>query len=738
MFSEYVKHGWSLCAIDRGNKSPTYPKWNDRPIDEETAEGVMGAGLLHVQSGTCALDIDNLDLARVWLAERNVDVDSLLEAKDAVRISSGRRGRAKLLYRLKTPLRTFKPVGSGVELRCATLEGKSVQDVLPPTIHPDTKRPYEWVYGEPLLGDWGSLPPIPAALKAAWRELIAEEPLPERKINGDMDVALEKLHAWIADQDPNTEYDGWIKVGAKLHHATGGAEEGLEIWDHWSKQATRKRHGRDAPVQASANCRAHWLSFSSTKGKILATLDNEIPADADEFEVVPMEEPKAKAADAPVEIKVREAAKQHRKDAISKLEARVVYVVNSEKYFDVERHKLIGSEAALEHLFTSAMPLGKNGRMNPVKVLKNSTTKRLVEALGFHPGEGAIFKVGDVSYANLYRNRLPKPLEPTKEERKKIDWCFDRIDDPLYITWLKQYFGHVVQHPGIKIKSAPLLWSETQRNGKSTLIKTIPALLVGSDYSHDVSPDLLQSPFNDYLQGAWHVNLLEFRVGSRGERTMITNKLKAYITDDMVPLHPKGSSGYTMPNHFFVTASGNDEDAAAIDNNDERWGVHEFKQPKFTDRERKWIYYDFLLLPRAAAVLRHYFLHVDLEGFYPAGSAPMTEAKADMAAASMASDVELLQFMYEEQAEFFARDIVITSEVLAYVHKHSTMRPSATRIGKILCRAPFNGLAIQFRVGEKRFRGVIIRNHQKWNGLPGRELKDHIDGDDDIDVDLMS
>lgn len=733
-FREYVQHGWALCIIERGRKAPVYPAWNTKPIDEETADGIDGAGLLHVQSGTCALDIDNLELARSWLAERGVDIDALLEAKDAVRINSGRRGRAKLLYRLKTPLRTFKPVGSGIELRCATLEGKSVQDVLPPTIHPDTRKPYEWMYGEPLLGDWGSLPPIPAALKAAWRELIAEEPsLPARQMNGDMDVALEKLHKWIESQDPDMDYDSWVKVGMKLHHATGGAEEGLEIWDHWSSKGTRQQHQKNLPVYVKGGCRIHWVSFSSAKGKVLATLDNEIPADADEFEVIE-EEPKAAGDVRPIEKKVREAAIKHRNDAISKLESHVVYVVNSEKYFDVERHKLIGSEAALEHLFTSTMPLGKNGRMNPVKVLKNSTSKRLVEALGFHPGEKALFKVGDDTFANLYRNQLPEPIEPTALEREKIDWCFDRIDDPMYVKWLKQYYGHIVQHPGVKVKSAPLLWSETQRNGKSTLVKTIPSLLVGSKYSTDVGPDLLQSPFNDYLQNAWHVNLLEFKVGSRGERAMLINKLKAYITDDMVPFHPKGGAGYTMPNHFFVTASGNDEDAAAVDNNDERWGIHEFKQPKFTHSERQWVYYEFLLLPRAAAVLRHYFLHMDLKGFFPAGSAPMTQAKEDMVAASTASDVELLTLMFEEQAEFFSRDIVVTSEVLAYVHKHSTMRPSAIRVGKILCKAPFNGIAIQFRVGEKRFRGVIIRNHQKWNGLPGREIMDHIGGDDNIDL----
>lgn len=734
-FREYVEFGWKLCALEKRQKGPTYPNWQLNPIDAEIADGIDGAGLLHALSGTACLDIDRLDIARDWLANRGVDLDGLLEAKDAVQISSGTPNRAKLLFKMKIPLRTFKPANSGLELRCATLSGTSTQDVLPPSVHPSGRK-YEWKFGEPLLGDWSSLPAIPAALKAAWRTLIAEEPeLP--KTNGDMDVALDKLHKWIVHQDPNMEYDDWYKVGAKLHHATHGAEEGLEIWKDWSAKATRNQHGKDSPVQANANCRAHWLSFSSPKGKILATLDNEIPADADEFEII-AEEPKAASDSRPIEKKVREAAIQQRKDAISALEAKVVYVVNSEKYFDMERHRLIGSEAALEHLFTSSMPLGKNGRMNPVKILKSSTSKRLVEALGFHPGEGALFTAGGDTFANLYRNRLPKPLEPTVDERKRIDWLFDRIDDPIYSRWLKQYYAHVVQQPGTKLKSAPLLWSETQRNGKTTLLKAIPSLLVGMEYSADVSYEMLNHPHNDYLVGIWHVNLTEFRAGSRGERTMVNNKLKAYIADDMIPLHPKGTRGYTMPNHFFVTASSNEEDAAAIDNNDERWGVHEFKQPKFTDSERKWIYYQFLLLPRAAAVLRHYFLHISLEGFFPAGSAPMTEDKQDMADASMSSDKELLLLMFEEHAQMFSRDIVITSEVMAHVHKHSPMRPSANRIGKILTSAPFNGVAIQFRAGQGRYRGVVIRNHQKWISATGRTLMDHVSGDDDIEVDLMA
>lgn len=734
-FQEYVQHGWSLCIIPKGSKNPGYARWNEQPIDLETAAGIDGAGLLHVQSQTCALDIDDLPTARLWLAERNVDVDALLEAPEAVRIASGRQGRAKLLYRLKAPLRTFKPAGSGIELRCANLQGRSVQDVLPPSVHPDTRKPYEWLYGEPLLGDWGRLPAIPAALKAAWRALIDEvPPIADSHTNGHakepVDIALEKLHNWIVGQDPNMEYDqGWLKVGMKLHDATGGAEEGLAIWDSWSAKATRIRKNGQPAYGGLGALRAHWVSFSSPPGKVVATLDKELPAEADEFEVVP----ETPAPDPVVVAKARADAKQQKADAIAQLEKRVVYVLASEKYFDTTRHQLIGSDSALEHQFTYLMPRKNGKRINPVMVLKQSTTKRLVEGLGFHPGEGPLFTVGDDTFANLYRNRLPKPLKPTAEELKKIEWLFDRIDDSIYRTWLKQYFGHVVQKPAIKIKTAPLIWSETERNGKGTLVKTIPSLLVGAGFSNDVDYPVLNSDFNDYIIGAWHVNLSEFRAGTRGERTMINNKLKAYIADDVVTAHPKGGRAYTMPNHFFMTASSNDEDAASISNNDRRWGIHEMKVPEFTESERQWVYYQFLLQPRAAAVLRHYFLHIDLEGFYPAGSPPMTEAHKHMAAASLPADVEMLQIMFEEQASFFARDVVATGDVTTYLQK--TFRyATATHTGRILAKPPFNGKPRQVKDGLKNYRVIILRNHDKWMNAPGCEVMDHIEGEDSIDI----
>src|ERR1700743_3372529 len=138
---EYEAHGFKLCAIDPGQKSPKYTGWQKKPMQAEYIEATgANVGLLHALSGTCVLDIDNMELARPWLTQWDISLDDLMASPDAVMISSGRSNRIKLLYRMTPPLRTLKPKGSGMEFRCATREGVSVQDVLPPSIHPDTRK----------------------------------------------------------------------------------------------------------------------------------------------------------------------------------------------------------------------------------------------------------------------------------------------------------------------------------------------------------------------------------------------------------------------------------------------------------------------------------------------------------------------------------------------------------------------------------------------------------------------
>src|SRR5688572_17987147 len=98
-FKEYAEYGWVLCSIKQGEKAPRGYGWNKREngiTDPVRAEHLIGAGLMHAFSGTCAIDIDNVDLARVWFRERGVDLDALMRADDAVQIVRGDATRGKL------------------------------------------------------------------------------------------------------------------------------------------------------------------------------------------------------------------------------------------------------------------------------------------------------------------------------------------------------------------------------------------------------------------------------------------------------------------------------------------------------------------------------------------------------------------------------------------------------------------------------------------------------------------
>lgn len=726
-FTDYQEAGWSLCAITPGRKAPTYDGWNRAAMPAESIEATGdGAGLLHALSGTCAIDIDDLTAARLWWAEHGVDIDALLAEPDSVHIKSGREGRDKLLYKLKTPLRTFKPKGSGTELRCATAGGESVQDVLPPTIHPITKKPYFWAYGDELVGDWRNLPNIPAKVFAVWRELANDAPVTEvvntKPQAVDIATVRKAVEVYITSRKIDLDdYDAWVALGMRIHKQTGGSVlQGIPLWDEVSKRSPK--------YPGLAALKAKWLSFDETGAIGLDAAIRELPASRDEFEDV------CEADEVTTEDLIETRNKATIKEARDFLKARLIYVKDFEQYFDRENHRIFRTNFGLEHEFAHKMPRKSGTHVSVVKMLKDlGADKPIVNGIGFHPGEGVIFTERGDQYANVYRPRLPEPLKPTREEQDNIEWLFDRIDDVTYREWLIQFYGHVVQRPGVKIKAAPLIWSETQGNGKTTLVAKIPALLVGSQYSVEMSSDVLGTDFNDELQHAWHVNLSEFSGGSRRENDQVTKKVERWIVEEVFDLHQKGLGAVTIPNHFFLTASSNKPDAASISNDDRKWAIHEMHAPAMTEAQTASLFEGFLKTPRAPGVLRHYFLGVDLTGFNPNARAPVTEAKTEMARENISAELEALTLWFEEHSGPLARDIVNTAEVTADVRRHTPAKYiKVDRVGKWLGKHPFNGISRQIRTGGRgspKFRVMILRNHDKWATAGEKDVLAYIHSD---------
>lgn len=268
-FRPYVEHGWRICRIKEGDKGPRYHKWNypGFEIPAEQAEHLRCAGLMHAYSGTCAIDIDSLDLARPIFAEHGIDLDALLTAPDSVQIDSGRRGRAKLLYALPEPLYTVQITDAQkvmvFELRCKSRTERTTQDVIPPSIHPKTKKPYQWKYGDPLTGDWRSLPQLPDAVRAMWLKLSGpqERVTPAEKVpagtssNPALRAECEQI---LAEHSPDCDYDTWVKLGMMLEHELGA--EGYDLWNQWSAGSDK--------YPGEAGIDSHWNSFGNSPNPV--------------------------------------------------------------------------------------------------------------------------------------------------------------------------------------------------------------------------------------------------------------------------------------------------------------------------------------------------------------------------------------------------------------------------------------------------------------------------------------
>ena len=162
----YLEAGFALTSVD--GKRPTAKGWNSRSKAITDADQLdrldANVGLLHAYSGTCCIDVDDFQATDGFFTDNGLNLMALLTAADSVQITSGRPNRAKLVYRTPKTLPTFKYVTdvTVVEFRCGAVGGKSHQDVLPPSIHPDTGKPYKWI------GNWQKIPYLPADLLSFW------------------------------------------------------------------------------------------------------------------------------------------------------------------------------------------------------------------------------------------------------------------------------------------------------------------------------------------------------------------------------------------------------------------------------------------------------------------------------------------------------------------------------------------------------------------------------------------
>lgn len=207
------RYGFHLVPIEPLRKYPQADDWGNNALYEPAQafaywelhpDWNMGAAL--GPSGMCSLDIDDAEGWSLILEEFGIPANVLddyptIQGKGKRVMFRVPDGMSLPYCKVNWPRKEDKKKHyTIIELRAAC-DGSQKQDVLPPSVHPETKQPYKWLIKPPkALVDW---PEPPGWLLAIWQAWESFKP------------QLKGVCPWVEKQAP-------AKLPQRTHTPTAG------------------------------------------------------------------------------------------------------------------------------------------------------------------------------------------------------------------------------------------------------------------------------------------------------------------------------------------------------------------------------------------------------------------------------------------------------------------------------------------------------------------------------------
>lgn len=174
----YIANGFCIVRIPPRKKFPSHDGWNQpggyftdaqEAAEYFTRHANDNLGIVLGPSRVCSLDIDHTEHSRMLFSEFGVNIDELADSNPTV---VGNPARFRVMFAVPEGLELSRhsinwPDEENPSKNHTVFEFRAglVQDVLPPSIHPDTGQPYTW---RTTPKQAGGLKPLPEQLLAMW------------------------------------------------------------------------------------------------------------------------------------------------------------------------------------------------------------------------------------------------------------------------------------------------------------------------------------------------------------------------------------------------------------------------------------------------------------------------------------------------------------------------------------------------------------------------------------------
>jgi rhodanese-related sulfurtransferase len=428
----------------------------------------------------------------------------------------------------------------------------------------------------------------------------------------DIEEALTKLNADCGMQE-------WVEVGMALKHQFG--DEGFLLWDEWSARG-KKYDGTEATHDRWNSFKAHptnrapvtirsvikkavaegwksdkvaertrtalqqWISSSARSSEEL--LDQGAARIASASAVLRLLERKALMSTLKsvlgkkdIAITIYDVQKQVRKHEIEERQKQsavgwargLCYVTALNIFYRHATDRRFKPEV-IDLMYSMPSPEGES-TMAPKNYLIQVAQIPQVENLRYEPklGEKRFFTEHEIPYVNTYRPTNVASDSSRAEEAGEIFMAHMKhlIGEMEHRRTLIDFLAYQVQHPGKKVRWAPLIQSHNGA-GKGFLGEMMGLVLGQRNVGKVAAGTIMKGDYNDWAYGSQLVILEEIRIVGQN-RHAVMDKIKPLITDDHIALSVKFESARTVPNVSNYMLFTNYRDALAINDDDRRYFV---------------------------------------------------------------------------------------------------------------------------------------------------------------------
>lgn len=374
----------------------------------------------------------------------------------------------------------------------------------------------------------------------------------------------------------------------------------------------------------------------------------------------------------------------------------------------------------------------------------NEWRLQTVSHLAYMPQTGPVFEMNGYLWGNLYRpGSVPgvdldykKPgtaaydaVEILKAHLRRF--IPNRRERRIFTSWLAQN----VQHPGVKIRWAPYVQG-FEGDGKSFFADLLAAVMGPINLRTVSGATIESSGFTDWAIG-YAVAVIEEMKLQGHNRYDVANKLKPFITNSQVEIHPKGKASYSAPNCTNYLVLSNYLDGAPVSEADRRYfflsGAIQFAELRQLTQDG---YFKRLFdtLEQHPQALRAWLLDFELDVEFDAdGRAPESEARASAIELSRSDTESAARDIIEEGAEGVCRRIVSSAHLSVAVRAKlgADAELGTHKVTGLLSRLGYRFLGRHWWKGEARkiwiFGEPLMWSEAKalLDATVGKEFKNH-------------